>query len=133
MKFYIHTAALFAATISISGAALPLPIPDLVTKEWHSSPPIAITSKIFGVIEWDKMPMIKIGITEQALRGISPTLSPFKNASVLIYSMNPVGICYEIELLINSGHVSDISYKVSENESMHRRLSVKYKLTQPHK
>ena len=62
--------------------------------------------------------MIKIGTTEQELRAISPVLSPFKNANVLIYSMSPAGICYEIELQIHRGLVSDISYKASEKRAV---------------
>ncbi len=77
--------------------------------------------------------MIKIGITEQALHGISPTLSPFKNASALIYSMSPAGICYEIGVLIDRGHVSDISYKVSEDVKMHRIFSASISPLNPHR
>ena len=113
MKSYIYTSVILAATISISAAAIPLPIPDLVTKEWHSSPPVAINSQFFGIIEWDKMPTIKIGTTEKELRNMSLVLNPFKNVNVLIYSTSPVGIGYEIELQIVRGVVSDISYKAS--------------------
>jgi len=130
MKSYIHTAAILAATISISAAALPLPIPDLITKEWHSSPPISINSRIFGVIDWDRMPTIKIGITEKELRAISPMIAPVKNMNGLIYSISPAGIRYEIGVLIDQGQVSDISYKVSEDVKTHRTFGASM-LAQP--
>ncbi len=91
-------------------------MPELVTKEWHMSPPKASTSQFFGVIEWDKMPMIKVGLSEKELRKISPGLTPFKKMDVLLYSISPRGLRYEIGILMADGRVADLSYKaVSES------------------
>ncbi len=119
MKTNVHSIAFLATmTASIYAGPLPLPIPDLVTKEWHSSPSDSPGSQFFGVIQWDMVPMIKVGLTERELQAICPLVNPFKNASVLLYSVSPVGISYEIELLIEGGRVSDISYKVCQKQAI---------------
>ncbi len=119
MKTNVHSIAFFAAmTAFIYAAPLPLPMPDLVTKGWHSSPSDSPSSQFFGVIQWDKVPLIKVGLTEQELRAICPVVNPFKNVSGLLYSTSPAGISYEIELFIEKGRVSDISYKVCQKQDI---------------
>ena len=101
-------------------STLPLPMPDLVTKDWYSSPPETPNSQFFGVIEWDKVPMIRIGISEKELRAICPIVNPYKEVNVLLYSINPVGIRYEIGILMDGGRVSDVSYKARMGRSIFR-------------
>ncbi|WP_411827919.1 hypothetical protein [Luteolibacter sp. AS25] len=103
--------AIIASAASITAAPLLVPMPDLVTREWHFSPPDKVNSRVFGVIEWDQVPLIKIGISEEQLRAISPAISPLGDVDGLIYSVNPRGVRYEIEVMIRRGKVSDISFK----------------------
>jgi len=111
MKVHALIAAVFTASVVIANATLPLPMPELVTKEWHMSPPKAPTSQFFGVIEWNRLPMIKVGLAEKALREFCPGMTPFKKMDVLLYSTSPRGVRYEIGILMADGRVSDLSYK----------------------